>query len=155
MYTILLLFSLLSSHLNPLNICWIYLAWKPAKLMCQKDPPKWPAEMTRQNNLPWQLAEFKCDFNPRNLLARNRRHCNSRYWLARESPLPRSKSPSKTRPPTPPPPPHRLRVTEGGRGGGELTQLAQTSRTGTLPFLYISFYIFHMIQHIRILHRAD
>jgi hypothetical protein len=45
----------------------------------QINVPEGLAKMTRQNNLPWQLAEFKCDFNPRILLARKRRHCSSWY----------------------------------------------------------------------------
>jgi hypothetical protein len=45
----------------------------------QINVPESPAEMTRQNNPPWQLAGFRCDSNPQNLLARNRRRYNPRY----------------------------------------------------------------------------
>jgi hypothetical protein len=69
----LFLFSLLS--FEPTEYLLNLLAMKTRRI----NAPKGLAKTTRQNNLPWQLAEFKCDSNPRILLARNKRDCNSRY----------------------------------------------------------------------------
>jgi hypothetical protein len=63
-----------------------------------------PAEITRQKNPPWQLAGFMCDFNPLNLLARDRRQCNSRYLLARENPPSLLRIPRQDPARHPPPP---------------------------------------------------
>ncbi len=101
-----LFFTLLS--LNPLDL----LAMKTRQINVLKSP----AEMTRQKNPPWQLAGFMCDFDPRNLLARNRRHCNSRYWLARETPFPAQNPQARPGPPPSPPPQQLRQRRKGGRG---------------------------------------
>jgi hypothetical protein len=42
-----------------------YLLNLLAMKTCRNNVPEGLAKMTRQNNLPWQLAEFKCDSKPR------------------------------------------------------------------------------------------
>ncbi len=85
---------------NPLN--------KLAKFTRDKTPPNWDAKMACQNNLPKSTATP----THRIFLARIRCDSSSQYWLAGETPLPRSGFPGKTRPamsPPPPPPPELTR----------------------------------------------
>ncbi len=94
--------------LNPLDL----LAMKTRQI----NVPKSPAEITRQKNPPWQLAGFMCDFNPLNLLARNRRHFNSRYLLAREPPFPAQNPQARPGPPPSPLPPSTSAQRRMGEG---------------------------------------
>jgi hypothetical protein len=96
--------------------------------------PKSPAEMICQKNSPWQLAGLMCDFNPMNLLARIRRHFNSRYWLAREPPFP-AQNP-QTRPGLPPSPPPPATPHNGGGGRGQETDPA-------CPCILNRYFYFH------------
>ncbi len=142
-YTQLLFFSLLHSK-NPLNSCWIYLPQNPATMMCRKG---FPNELSEKITCQTQV-----DSNPWHLLARIRCDSSSRDWLARESPLPHSESPSRTRPANPP----RAPCNGGGGGGGRLTRLAYASWTGTFPFILPYMVNLHVLyEHIRILYRAD
>ncbi len=101
-----------------LNSLLFHCLWKPAKQMCQNDPPNKCAKMTRQNILPWKSAGFTRKNNPPNLLARKTCHFNSRLACQR-SPLPRSKSPGRTWLAHPPPPlPPTAPPTERGEGAG-------------------------------------
>jgi hypothetical protein len=59
-----------------------------------------------------------CDFNPLNLLARNRRHFNSRFLLAREPSFP-AQNPQARSARHPPPPPQQLRQRRRGEGAGD------------------------------------
>ncbi len=121
--------------------------------MCQNDPPNKCAKMTCQNILPWKSAGFTHENNPPNLLARKICHFNSRLACQR-SPLPCSKSPSKTRPANPPPPHSSANGAGGGAGSrpGPPTHIEQV--------LFLSFPISWMAtyscitQHIHIPHRV-
>ncbi len=72
--------------------CLFHWLWKPAKWMCQNDPPNKCAKMTRQNILPWQPAGFTREKTRRIYSPEKICHFNSRLACQR-SPLPCSKSP--------------------------------------------------------------
>ena len=96
--------------------------------------------MTRQNP-PWQLAGFICDFNPLNLLARIRRHFNSRLLLAREPPFPAQNPQARPGPPSPPP----SNSANGGGGRGQETDPARLcilNRYFHFHFPHMNGYIF-------------
>jgi hypothetical protein len=128
----LLLFSLLCFSLNPLNL----------QFTCHENLPNKCAEISRQKNLSWQFAGFMFDFNPLNLLAKNRRHFNSRLLLAREPPFPAKNSQARPAPPPFPPPPPTPPMEEGG-GGRRLTRLAHASWTGTFTFIPLTWMVTH------------
>jgi hypothetical protein len=99
------------------------------------------AMKTSQTNVPKSPAV--CDFDPRNLLARTRRHCNSRYWLAREPPFP-AQNP-QARPGPPPFPPPLATPCSGGGGRGQETDPARPcilNRYFNFHFPYMNDYIF-------------
>ncbi len=135
----LLLFSLLSfeptdylQNLLAMKTRQIYSPWKPAKLMCRKGSPKWPAKIICRGNLPNSSATLT-----RGFYSPEKGAIAARGIDLPENPPSPLRIPRQD--PARHPPPLWLRVTEEGGGGGELTWLAQTSRTGTFPFVYISF----------------
>ncbi len=89
---------------NPPNEC--------AKMIRQINTPQWPAKISCHGNLPDSSARII-----RRIYSPEKSAISTRCLLARDPPLPCSKSPGKTGPSTLPPP--QLRNGEGGRGQGD------------------------------------
>ncbi len=85
---------------------------KCTKMTRQKNTPKWPAKISCCENLPDSPARIiRWIYSP------EKSAISTRGLLARDPPLPCSKSPGRTRPANPPPP-HGSANGAGGRGQG-------------------------------------
>ena len=119
--------------------------------MCQNDPPKWPANITRHGN----LLDSPARITRRIYLPEKTSHFNSRLACQR-SPLPCSKSPGRTWLAIPPPP-LRLRQRSGGRGQGAGPAHPRILNSYFSFLFHISWMATYscITQYIHILHRAD